>query len=48
MKNKEIYGHLWDTYCNLIMQLANNGMNQVLVNSEALEIIYEKNIRILS
>lgn len=29
--------HLSDTYCNLIMQLANNGMNQVLVNSEALE-----------
>ena len=29
--------HLTDTYCNLIMRLANNGMNQVLVNSEVLE-----------
>lgn len=29
--------HTYDTYCNLIMQLANNGMNQVLVNSPVLE-----------
>ncbi|MCR4791264.1 MAG: hypothetical protein K5871_00790 [Lachnospiraceae bacterium] len=27
----------YDTYCNLIMRLADNGMNQVLVNSPALE-----------
>ena len=27
----------FDTYCNLIMRLADNGMNQVLVNSPALE-----------
>ena len=25
--------HLQDTYCNLIMRLADNGMNQVLVNT---------------
>ncbi len=29
--------HLQDTYCNLIMKLANNGMNQVLVNTPVLE-----------
>lgn len=29
--------HLHDTYCNLIMQLADNGMNQVLVNTQILE-----------
>lgn len=29
--------HLSDTYCNLIMRLASNGMNQVLVNKGVLE-----------
>ena len=29
--------HLNDTYCNLIMELADNDMNQVLCNSEILE-----------
>lgn len=29
--------HVHDTYCNLIMQLADNGLNQVLVNSPVLE-----------
>ena len=29
--------HVTDTYCNLIMEMANNGMNQVLVNREVLE-----------
>lgn len=29
--------HLQDTYCNLIMRLADNGMNQVLVNLPVLE-----------
>lgn len=29
--------HLNDTYCNLIMQLADNGMNQILVNRDVLE-----------
>ena len=29
--------HLNDTYCNLIMRLADNGMNQVLVNRPVLE-----------
>ncbi len=29
--------HVHDTYCNLIMRLADNGMNQVLVNSPILE-----------
>lgn len=29
--------HLQDTYCNLIMRLADNGLNQVLVNSPILE-----------
>jgi collagenase-like PrtC family protease len=29
--------HLLDTYCNLCMQLADNGQNEVLVNSDLLE-----------
>ncbi|MBQ7956079.1 MAG: U32 family peptidase [Lachnospiraceae bacterium] len=29
--------HLNDTYCNLIMKLADNGLNQVLVNTQVLE-----------
>lgn len=29
--------HVYDTYCNLIMDIANNGKNQVLVNSKPLE-----------
>ena len=29
--------HVQDTYCNLIMRLADNGMNQVLVNTSVLE-----------
>ena len=29
--------HVTDTYCNLIMKMADNGMNQVLVNREVLE-----------
>ena len=29
--------HLQDTYCNLIMSVADNGMNQVLVNTDLLE-----------
>lgn len=29
--------HTYDTYCNLIMNIANNGMNQVLVNQPVLE-----------
>ncbi len=29
--------HVYDTYCNLIMKLADNGRNQVLVNSQILE-----------
>ena len=29
--------HLSDTYCNLIMRLADNGKNQVLVNTQVLE-----------
>lgn len=29
--------HVYDTYCNLIMELADNGINQVLVNSPILE-----------
>lgn len=29
--------HIHDTYCNLIMDIANNGKNQVLVNSQILE-----------
>lgn len=29
--------HTFDTYCNLIMKLADNGLNQVLVNTNVLE-----------
>lgn len=29
--------HVYDTYCNMIMQVADNGMNQVLVNRPVLE-----------
>ena len=29
--------HVYDTYCNLIMRIADNGMNQVLVNTKVLE-----------
>lgn len=29
--------HVYDTYCNMIMRVADNGMNQVLVNRPALE-----------
>ena len=29
--------HLQDPYCNLIMELADNGINQVLVNTPVLE-----------
>lgn len=29
--------HVYDTYCNLIMDKANNGMNEVLINSRCLE-----------
>ncbi len=29
--------HTYDTYCNLIMKLADNGLNQVLVNAPVLE-----------
>lgn len=29
--------HVHDTYCNLIMDVANNGKNQVLVNTDVLE-----------
>ena len=29
--------HVWDTYCNMIMKVADNGMNQVLVNRPVLE-----------
>jgi len=29
--------HLNDTYCNLIMRVADNGLNQVLANTEVLE-----------
>ena len=29
--------HVYDTYCNLIMNVANNGKNQVLVNTDVLE-----------
>lgn len=29
--------HVYDTYCNLIMDVANNGKNQVLVNRDVLE-----------
>ena len=29
--------HVYDTYCNMIMDVANNGKNQVLVNTDVLE-----------
>jgi hypothetical protein len=29
--------HLYDTYCNMVMEVGNNGLNQVLVNSPVLE-----------
>ncbi len=29
--------HVYDTYCNMIMDIANNGKNQVLVNAKPLE-----------
>ena len=35
--------HTYDTYCNMIMNVGNNGMNQVLVNSPALEEYIRKN-----
>jgi collagenase-like PrtC family protease len=35
--------HLYDTFCNLCMELGNNGMNEVLVNSPVLEAYIRKN-----
>ena len=35
--------HLYDTYCNLIMRLADNGKNQVLVNRPVLETYLREN-----
>lgn len=35
--------HLNDTYCNMIMEVSNNGFNQVLVNSSILEEHIRKN-----
>lgn len=35
--------HLYDTYCNATMELANNGKNEVLVNSPILENYLRKN-----
>lgn len=35
--------HVYDTYCNLIMELADNGKNEVLVNSPVLENYIRKN-----
>lgn len=35
--------HLNDTFCNLIMRIADNGQNQVLVNTEILEDYLRKN-----
>lgn len=29
--------HVYDTYCNLIMKIADNGMNQILANRDCLE-----------
>ena len=43
--------HLYDTYCNLIMESANNGLNEVLVNSPILEEYLRKeypNFKIIS
>ena len=35
--------HYTDTYCNLIMEIADNGLNQVLVNNDAFEHYIRKN-----
>lgn len=35
--------HLYDTFCNLCMELGNNGFNEVLVNSPLLEDYIRKN-----
>ena len=35
--------HVYDAYCNMIMNVGNNGMNQVLVNSPVLEEYIRKN-----
>lgn len=35
--------HLNDTYCNLIMEIADNGMNEVIINSKVLEEYLRKN-----
>jgi len=35
--------HIYDTYCNMIMEVGNNGLNQVLVNSPVLEEYIRKN-----
>jgi len=35
--------HLNDTYCNFILELANNGLNEVLVNSPIIEDYMRKN-----
>lgn len=35
--------HLSDTYCNLIMRVADNGLNQVLANTEILEAYIREN-----
>ena len=35
--------HVYDTYCNLIMDIANNGKNQVLVNTKVLEDYLKEN-----
>lgn len=35
--------HTYDTYCNMIMKVGNNGMNQVLVNRPVLEEYIRKN-----
>ena len=35
--------HLYDTYCNLTMELANNEMNEVIINSPLLEEYLRKN-----
>ncbi len=35
--------HVYDTYCNLVMKMGDNGLNQVLVNSPVLEDYIRKN-----
>lgn len=35
--------HLYDTYCNLIVELANNGKNEIIINSPVLEQYLRKN-----